>query len=94
MKKYVFSLLILLSIISFSYAIRIGDTLTIEVFGQPDFSRTVRVANDGTIPYPYAGNLKVVGLTPEQVKPLIEQTVGKFVKNPVVTVYVSQYAPM
>jgi len=93
-KKYVFSLLILLSIISFSYAIRIGDTLTIEVFGQPDFSRTVRVANDGTIPYPYAGNLKVVGLTPEQVKPLIEQTVGKFVKNPVVTVYVSQYAPM
>ncbi|HPT59714.1 MAG TPA: polysaccharide biosynthesis/export family protein, partial [Fervidobacterium sp.] len=94
MKKCVFSLLILLSILSFSYNIRIGDTLTIEVFSQPDFSRTVRVANDGTIPYPYAGNLKVVGLTPDQVKPLIEQTVGKFVKSPVVTVYVSQYAPM
>ncbi len=94
MKKCVFSLLILLSILSFSYNIRIGDTLTIEVFSQPDFSRIVRVANDGTIPYPYAGNLKVVGLTPDQVKPLIEQTVGKFVKSPVVTVYVSQYAPM
>jgi len=93
-KKCVFSLLILLSILSFSYNIRIGDTLTIEVFSQPDFSRIVRVANDGTIPYPYAGNLKVVGLTPDQVKPLIEQTVGKFVKSPVVTVYVSQYAPM
>ena len=94
MKKYIVSFLLIFSIFVFSYNIRIGDTLTIEVFGQPDFSRVVRVANDGTIPYPYAGNLKVVGLTPEQVKPLIEQTVGKFVKNPVVTVYVSQYAPM
>ena len=94
MKKYIAFFLLIFSVFMFSYNIRIGDTLTIEVFGQTDFSRVVRVANDGTIPYPYAGNLKVAGLTPDQVKPLIEQTVGKFVKNPVVTVYVSQYAPM
>jgi len=93
-KKYIAFFLLIFSVFMFSYNIRIGDTLTIEVFGQTDFSRVVRVANDGTIPYPYAGNLKVAGLTPDQVKPLIEQTVGKFVKNPVVTVYVSQYAPM
>lgn len=94
MKKIGFlGFLFLFLSIAFSYSIRIGDTVTIEVFGQPDFSRTVTVALDGTIPYPYAGNIKVVGLTTDQVKAVVEQTVRRFIKDPIVTVYISKYAP-
>lgn len=81
-------------VLSLAYTIRVGDTIAIEVFGQPQFSRTAKVAFDGTIPYPYAGNIKVTGLTTEQVKSLIDQVVRKFVKDPVITVYIIDYAPM
>lgn len=86
--------IILLAITHFAYKLRVGDTIAIEVFGQSAFSRTVKVAFDGTIPYPYAGNIKVEGLTIDQVKSIIEQTVAKFIKDPVVTVYIVDYAPM
>ncbi|MGC9772478.1 polysaccharide biosynthesis/export family protein [Fervidobacterium islandicum] len=95
MRKVLALLLVTLSfVLAFSYNLRVGDTIAIEVFGQEQFSRTAKVAFDGTIPYPYAGNIKVAGLTTEQVKSLIDQVVRKFVKDPVITVYIIDYAPM
>ncbi|QIV77628.1 polysaccharide biosynthesis/export family protein [Fervidobacterium pennivorans] len=95
MKKLIIGAILLLTLTTiFSYTVRVGDTIAIEVFDQPQFSRTVKVAFDGTIPYPYAGNVKVVGLTTDQIKSIIEQTVRRFIKAPVVTVYVVDYAPM
>ncbi|WP_448377596.1 polysaccharide biosynthesis/export family protein, partial [Fervidobacterium sp.] len=95
MKKLIIGAILLLMLTTiFAYTVRVGDTITIEVFGQPEFSRTVKVAFDGTIPYPYAGNVKVVGLTTDQIKSIIEQTVRRFIKDPVVTVYVVDYGPM
>jgi len=95
MKKVFIGTILLLTLTTiFAYAVRVGDTIAIEVFGQPQFSRTVKVAFDGTIPYPYAGNVKVVGLTTDQIKSIIEQTVRRFIKDPVVTVYVVDYGPM
>ncbi|AFG34262.1 periplasmic protein involved in polysaccharide export [Fervidobacterium pennivorans DSM 9078] len=95
MKKVFIGTILLLTLTTiFAYAVRVGDTIAIEVFGQPQFSRTVKVAFDGTIPYPYAGNVKVVGFTTDQIKSIIEQTVRRFIKDPVVTVYVVDYGPM
>lgn len=95
MKKLILGVILLLTLTTiFAYAVRVGDTIAIEVFGQTEFSRTVKVAFDGTIPYPYAGNVKVVGLTTDQIKSIIEQTVRRFIKDPVVTVYVVDYGPM
>jgi len=95
MKKVFIGAILLLTLTTiFAYTVRVGDTIAIEVFGQPEFSRTVKVAFDGTIPYPYAGNVKVVGLTTDQIKSIIEQTVRRFIKDPVVTVYVVNYGPM
>ncbi|MFN4268664.1 MAG: polysaccharide biosynthesis/export family protein [Fervidobacterium pennivorans] len=95
MKKLILGVILLLTLTTiFAYTVRVGDTIAIEVFGQPQFSRTVKVAFDGTIPYPYAGNVKVVGLTTDQIKSIIEQTVRRFIKDPVVTVYVVDYGPM
>lgn len=95
MKKVFIGTILLLTLTTiFAYAVRVGDTIAIEVFGQTEFSRTVKVAFDGTIPYPYAGNVKVVGLTTDQIKSIIEQTVRRFIKDPVVTVYVVDYGPM
>jgi polysaccharide export outer membrane protein len=95
MKKVFIGIILLLTLTTiFAYTVRVGDTIAIEVFGQPQFSRTVKVAFDGTIPYPYAGNVKVVGLTTDQIKSIIEQTVRRFIKDPVVTVYVVDYGPM
>jgi|GEM_PF-766732 len=95
MKKVFIGAILLLTLTTiFAYTVRVGDTIAIEVFGQPEFSRTVKLAFDGTIPYPYAGNVKVVGLTTDQIKSIIEQTVRRFIKDPVVTVYVVDYGPM
>jgi protein involved in polysaccharide export with SLBB domain len=94
MRRSLLILALLVCVLSFSYTVRVGDTIAIEVFQQPSFSRTVRVAFDGTIPYPYLGNAKVVGMTVDQIKEMIEQVVRRFIKEPEVTVYVQEYAPM
>ncbi|MGB9796084.1 polysaccharide biosynthesis/export family protein [Fervidobacterium gondwanense] len=95
MRKWIIGFLSFIFALSiFGYTLRVGDTIAIEVFGQPQFTRTAKVAFDGTIPYPYAGNIKVQGLTTEQVKNIIQQTVTKFIKDPVITVYIVDYAPM
>ena len=87
-------LVLFVCVLSFSYTVRVGDTIAIEVFQQPSFSRTVKVAFDGTIPYPYLGNVRVAGLTVDQIKEMIEQVVRRFIREPEVTVYVLEYAPM
>ena len=86
-------LLILFTELIFAYVIRVGDVIGIDVFNQPAFSRNVTVALDGTISYPYVGTIKAAGMTVEQLRNFIEQGIRKVLRDPVVTVYVVQYAP-
>ncbi|HCF38242.1 MAG TPA: sugar transporter, partial [Thermosipho africanus] len=94
MKKVIILFLVVFVVSIFSYTVRVGDTLTIEVLNQPQLSRTVKVAFDGTIPYPYAGNIKVVGKTVEEIAQILKPYAEKVVKDPQITVYVVEYAPM
>lgn len=94
MRKVMVFLLLFFVLIVFSYTVRVGDTLSIEVFNQPELSRTVKVAFDGTIPYPFAGNIRVAGKTVAEIAEMLRPYAGKIVKDPLITVSVIEYAPM
>ncbi len=71
-----------------------GDSIAIQVYGQPDMSATVGVADDGTVTVPLAGQVKVDGLSPSEAARRIEKALsdGKFLITPqvIVTVAVSR----
>jgi len=62
------------------------------VYGQPDLSTTVYVADDGTVSVPLAGNVPVSGLSPSQASSRIESALktGKILVEPHVTLTVTQ----
>jgi polysaccharide export outer membrane protein len=69
-----------------------GDSVAIQVYGQPDMNATVYVADDGTIPVPLVGNVQVNGLSPSEAGRQIEKALssGKFLIDPHVTITVVQ----
>ncbi|WP_448376813.1 polysaccharide biosynthesis/export family protein [Fervidobacterium sp.] len=85
---FVFSTLLLLlaSMLFGNYTIKPGDTISIQVVGEPTLSVMATVLEDGTMSYPYAGIIKVSGLTTEQVRALVESHLRKILKSPVVVV--------
>jgi polysaccharide biosynthesis/export protein len=71
-----------------------GDMLDISVFDTPEFNSKVRVGNDGNILLPLIGVLHVVGMTTDQAVAVIRARLiaGKYVKDPEVTLLISEYA--
>ena len=69
-----------------------GDSVAIQVYGQPDMSGTVYVSDDGTIPVALAGPVQVAGLSPAQAAARIEKSLrdGKFLVDPHVTLTVTK----
>ena len=45
-----------------------SDVVSIRVVGQPELDMTTRVAQDGTIVFPYLGRIKAAGLTEDQLE--------------------------
>ena len=50
------------------YQLGSGDRVKISVFGQDDLSMEVRLPDVGTINYPFLGEIKLVGLTADEVE--------------------------
>ncbi len=71
-----------------------GDLLEMNVFQTPELSGKLRVSNSGDVLIPLIGLLHVQGLTAEQTQNLIRKKLieGDFMKNPQVTVFISEYA--
>src|ERR1700722_17344752 len=69
-----------------------GDSVNVQVYGQPDLSTTVYVSDDGTVSVPLAGNIQVAGLSPAQASSRIEAALksGKILADPHVTLTVTQ----
>jgi polysaccharide export outer membrane protein len=69
-----------------------GDSVRIEVFGQPNMTTTVFVAEDGRVSVPLAGQVSVTGLSPVDAGTRIEQALktGGFLNDPHVTVTLLQ----
>lgn len=76
---------------SSEYLIGPGDTLQVFVWRNADFSVTVPVRPDGKITTPLVEDIDAIGKTPTRLAREIEQKLERYIKQPVVTVLVTQF---
>jgi polysaccharide export outer membrane protein len=75
-----------------SYRVGKGDNISLKVFGEPDFSVTARLSREGSISYPFLGELELAGLTVSQIEQKITSGLkGDYLVDPKVTVTVLEY---
>jgi len=69
-----------------------GDVFMVEVFGEKELSGKFRVSSEGSIDYPFAGRIKVAGMTPPDVAGLLRKKLADgYLKEPSVSVFVESY---
>ena len=75
------------------YTYRIGplDTVNVIVWRNPELSMAMPVRPDGKITTPLVDDLTAMGKTPTELERDIEKALGKFIRDPVVTVVVQQF---
>ena len=75
------------------YRVDTGDRVSVVVYQEPDLSITgVRVKANGTISYPLLGDLRVSGLTSQEVHDLIrDRLLDGYLKQPSLTVSIDSY---
>lgn len=67
-----------------------GDVLNINVWKQPDLSRSVPVRSDGKVSLPLIGEVKAAGQTPLKLEEELTSKLQPFLAEPEVTVIVEQ----
>jgi polysaccharide export outer membrane protein len=75
----------------YAYVIGPGDVLNIIVWRNPELSMSVPVRPDGKVTTPLVDELLAQGKTPIEIARDIEKLLGKFVRDPVVTVIVTGF---
>ena len=74
-----------------TFVIGIDDVLAINVWKEPDFSRsTIHVRSDGKISLPLLGEVQAAGLTPLQLEHDLATRLREYITKPEVTVMVEQ----
>jgi len=76
---------------SYSYLIGAGDTLNIIVWRNPELSMSVPVRPDGKVAAPLVDEILAQGKTSVQLARDVEAQLGKYVRDPVVTVLVTGF---
>lgn len=71
------------------YLLGVGDELDVNVWRNPDLSVSVTVRPDGKVSVPLIGDLQVDGSTTEALAESIQSQLGSFIRNPQVTVIVT-----
>ncbi len=75
-----------------NYRIGPGDVLSVEVAGEPDLKRKVKVSEQGTIRMPYIDqDLPVAGMSEHQVANLLREKLTVILKDPQVTLFIDEY---
>lgn len=76
------------------YVLGANDTVSVQVYGQPDAGVTTRIKSDGTIVLPLIGSLKAEGQTQLELADTIKNKLvkGGFFKAPFVNVEIVTYA--
>ena len=72
-----------------AYVIGANDVLAINVWKEPDISRSVPVRSDGKISLPLVGELQASGQTPRQLEQEITKRLQNYISEPEVTVIVT-----
>ena len=68
------------------------DIIMIDVVGEKDLSKELRVSTSGTITFPFLGSIEVKGKTPAEVENLIKGKLGQdYLVDPQVIVTVKEY---
>lgn len=69
-----------------------GDSVTMQVYGQPDMTTSVYVGNDGMIRVPLAGAVQVAGITAVEASERVEKILrdGGYFVHPQVTITLNQ----
>lgn len=73
-----------------SYLIGANDVLAINVWKEPEISRSIPVRSDGKVTLPLAGEVQAGGLTPKQLEQEIAKKLQSFISEPDVTVIVQE----
>ncbi|HQU62990.1 MAG: polysaccharide export protein [Nitrosomonas sp.] len=76
---------------SWDYLIGPGDNINIIVWRNPEISMSVPVRPDGKITTPLVEDLPASGKTATQLARDIEETLSKYIQEPVVTVVVTEF---
>ena len=71
-----------------NYVIGSEDVLAVNIWKEPEISRTVPVRPDGKITLPLVGVIQASGLTPKALQENITQGLRSYVASPEVTVIV------
>lgn len=69
-----------------------GDSVTMQVYGQPDMTTTTYVGNDGSIHIPLAGSVQVAGVTAVEAAERVEKSLrdGGYFVHPQITITLNQ----
>lgn len=59
--------------------VRAGDQLTISVYGHDELPKTVRVEPDGSMKYPFMKDIKVDGLSVEQIANVLSARLSQYI---------------
>jgi polysaccharide export outer membrane protein len=73
-----------------AYVIGPSDVLAINVWKEPDITRSVPVRSDGKISLPLVGELQAGGQTPKQLEQEITKKLASYIAEPEVTVIVQE----
>jgi polysaccharide biosynthesis/export protein len=71
-----------------NFVIGNDDVLAINVWKEPDFSRSIQVRSDGKISLPLLGEVQAAGRTPPQLEYVIATKLLNYITKPEVTVMV------
>jgi polysaccharide export outer membrane protein len=75
-----------------SLQLGVGDLVELTVYDVPDLTTKTRIASTGDIYCPLIGPTHVAGLTTEEAATLIEHRLSAFLKDPYVSLFVTEYA--
>lgn len=75
----------------YNYIVGPGDTLNIIVWRNPELSQVVPVRPDGQVSTPLVDGLLAQGKTSVQIARDVEKELAKYVRDPVVTVIVTEF---
>lgn len=70
------------------YTVGVDDELMISVWHEPEFSQAVVVRPDGMITLPLINDIKIVGLSTEELRVLLTEKLKTLVNDPQVTIIV------
>jgi polysaccharide biosynthesis/export protein len=75
----------------YNYVIGAGDSLNISVWRNPELSMSVPVRPDGKLAAPLIDEIVAQGKTPTELAREVEKSLGKYVRDPIVTIIVTSF---